>query len=100
MIKTGLLVATSKHRDWFYTTLPNKVDFGGAKMLFADSLAEVTRILETETIDIVFSGAADSFHLEIVARIWTVSPTTCIHIKGKDMDPYLFVGGILQTFFA
>lgn len=98
MIKTGLLVATPQYRDWFHTTLLNEVDLGDVKLLFADSLNEVKEIFEAEPIDIVFSGGAAGFHVEIMEYIWSVSPTTSIHIKGQGIDPYLFVGGILQAF--
>lgn len=101
MIKTGLLVATSQYRDWFDNTLPNEVDFGNVKMQFVDSVDEATMILEkVQTIDIVFVGGAEPFHLEIVQHLWAASPTASIHIKGKDMDPYLFIGGILEALSA
>jgi hypothetical protein len=98
MIKTGLLVATPEYRDWFHTNLLDVVDTGDTKMLFAGSLDEVKAILKTEMIDIVFSGGASGFHVEIMEHIWAVNPTTSMHIKGQGMDPYLFVGGILETF--
>jgi hypothetical protein len=92
-----LIVAPARYQDCF-TRFREEVDSGDVKLFFADSVDSVTRIFEAEEIGIVFVGGSSGWEdrLEILQHILANSPTTSVHCKGKDKDPYWFIGGILK----
>ncbi len=65
----------------------------------ATNLEEVSRIFMQEMIEFVFLGFETDFEhrLKTLAHIFTVSPTSEIHIMGYKSDPAAFVASILAS---
>ena len=94
-MKNGLLIGG---HAGYLGRLKETIDTDELTLFMASSLDDVRRIFADEVIDVVFLGRESdpANRLQILKHIFSVSPTSPVHVMGVGSDPVLFVGRILN----
>jgi hypothetical protein len=94
-MKNGLLVGV---RTQDLGTLARSLPSDQVELHVAIGLTEVKRLCAEGSIDYVFLGRELDleFKMKTLEYIISVSPTTQIHVLGRDGDPVAFVNSILD----
>ncbi len=97
MMKSGLLIGGHAA---YLGKLAQAVRAEDIALFVATNLDDVNRIFDNETIDIVILGRESDpeYRLQVLRRIFAVSPTSSVHLMGTGGDPLLFVRAMLQGY--